>query len=164
FTCKDGGTVLLTLENNGSPDCEDGSDEHEPSMCLDGSDEPGCATFEDLLALLQSFGAYEPSCGGFFDPPCPESPDVVELVTPDWSEPICGGPYGPPCLEWPHGVEFKKFDCMDGKTIPMFSACNGIVDCDNGSDEVGCLNPFNYDLMPSSGLKVHVCDTWPDCP
>lgn len=95
--------------------------------------------------------------------------------------PGCGAPSSPPPttkniptvssppLSTPKACPGGQYTCGNGQCVPASSACNGVNDCSDGSDETRCLVPCDFeqdqcgwaeqvvdgfDFMRSSGAKA----------
>lgn len=71
-----------------------------------------------------------------------------------------------------------QFLCIKNNTcISILKKCDGVIDCNGGTDEINCSNSLNntnyvcsndeFLCFNSSGLcidKHYICDGLPDCP
>ena len=71
----------------------------------------------------------------------PIPPHILDVVC----EPGDGGPVDPASLPAPPpGPQLcapEQFTCHDGQCIPAQAQCNGVEQCPDASDEIGCPEP-----------------------
>ncbi|XP_066593540.1 basement membrane-specific heparan sulfate proteoglycan core protein [Prorops nasuta] len=143
--CSDGSRYICSIQKcDGTPDCDDASDEHncphpgcssgefacDVSRCIleyqrcnfvqdcqDGSDEHDC----NYPAC--SLSQYKCKNGECIDSKrrCDGSPDCRDRS----DEQNC------PCKE-------NQLECSPGICLPLSRRCDGVVDCNNGNDEKNC--------------------------
>jgi hypothetical protein len=87
---------------------------------------------------------------------------VAESTCVELEDLFCGTNFEPQAACGSQCIETHGFACADGSKIDPLYACDGLADCDDGSDELYCPPPFvcgdGIELAP-----VRTCDGEPDC-
>lgn len=61
---------------------------------------------------------------------------------------------------WP-SCKVHQFRCQSGECLPNTWVCDGAKDCEDGSDELTCLNYLDqFQTRPNSSLERHDVEKW----
>ncbi|KAJ7384240.1 Sortilin- receptor [Desmophyllum pertusum] len=162
FTCPNGWCINSGYRCNGRDDCGD------------GSDESGCSY---LTATARLTTTSNPLCpAGWLH--CGDTSYVICIRT-EW---LCDGvdncPGGwderpqncPKSTRRPITCSSSEYQCTDGTCVPLRYQCDGIRQCIDGSDEVGCgggtpstCPDFLCDSKTVCLPLARRCDHMPDC-
>ncbi|CAG9822420.1 unnamed protein product [Phaedon cochleariae] len=134
FHCKTGGITCIpvTWKCDTEPDCGDGSDELD---CANNT----CSEAQMSCGAPQNKCIYNSwMCDG--DRDCPDGRDELNCTTSKAEQPKMPNDFlskNGSCQDW-------MFVCNNSRCIPFWWKCDGVDDCLDNSDEVGC-----------SGMVVH---------
>lgn len=129
FRCGDGRCVSKDWRCDSDVDCADGSDERN---CTQSDCDPWMFNCGNGRCVFKTWhcdgdadcdnGADEKNCTYEW---LSKTKPAVEVATPETA-----------CHDW-------MFKCTSGRCVPFWWKCDGVMDCSDGSDELGC--PMSVD-------------------